>query len=152
MADTAQITTAGQSPEIDYASLHAHIAHSDIVDSLSAPHPAEYISVRCALTEDSAKLQLIDNSIEECRRQLARTHAEMCVLERNRSTVQHRLLIHRARLSPLRILPDELLQEIFKRCLPNDRYIVPKINCAPLVLTQICRRWRVVARATSELW
>ncbi|KAF9222647.1 hypothetical protein BS17DRAFT_708031, partial [Gyrodon lividus] len=119
---------------------------------MSAPRQAEYLSAHYALAQDSAKLRLIDDSIEECRKRIARAHADMCLLERKRHATQRLVSIHRARLSPLRILPDELLQEIFKRCLPENRYVVPNICSAPLVLAQVCRRWRVVAQGTSELW
>ncbi|KAF8840025.1 hypothetical protein BDN67DRAFT_904380, partial [Paxillus ammoniavirescens] len=119
---------------------------------MSAPRQAEYLSAQHALARDSAKLQLLNDGIEECRQRIARAHADMCILERQHNATQRLVSIHRARLSPLRILPDELLQEIFKRCLPDTRYIVPNIYSAPLVLTRVCRRWRVVAHGTSELW
>ncbi|KIJ18999.1 hypothetical protein PAXINDRAFT_128263, partial [Paxillus involutus ATCC 200175] len=127
-------------------------ADTYIVDSMSVPRQAEYLSAQHALAQDSAKLQLFNDGIEECRKRIARAHADMCILERQRNAMQRLVSIHRARLSSLRILPDELLQEIFKRCLPDTHYIVPNIRSAPLVLTQVCRRWRVVAQGTSELW
>lgn len=123
-----------------------------MVDSMFPPHPAEYISAHHALTQDCATLQLIDEDIEECRMRIARAHAQMRLLERRRNTVQHRVSIHRARLSPLRTVPDQVLQEIFQHCLPDTPYIVPNTRYAPLVLTHVCRRWRAVAHGTSELW
>ncbi|KIK80419.1 hypothetical protein PAXRUDRAFT_238530 [Paxillus rubicundulus Ve08.2h10] len=127
-------------------------ADAYIVNSMSPPREAEYLSAQHALAQDNAKLQLLNDGIEECQQRIARAHADMCILERQRNATQHLMSIHRARLSPLRILPDELLQEIFKRCLPDTHYVVPNIRSAPLVLTQVCRRWRVVAQGTSELW
>ncbi|KAF7311363.1 F-box domain-containing protein [Mycena kentingensis (nom. inval.)] len=54
-------------------------------------------------------------------------------------------------------LPDELLQLIFAWCLPSQDfapYLIarPLSTTAPLLLTQICVRWRNVAVATPELW
>lgn len=126
--------------------------HTDMVDSMSPPHPAEYISAQHALAQDCATLRLIDEDIEACRARIARAYAQICLLERQRDAVQHRVSIHRARLSPLRAVPDQVLQEIFQHCLPDTPYVVPDAHSAPLVLTQVCRRWRAVAQGTSELW
>ncbi|KAF8557950.1 hypothetical protein OG21DRAFT_1405982, partial [Imleria badia] len=119
---------------------------------MSSPHAAEYIWAQQALSRDCATLQLIGEDIEECRMRIARAHAELLLLERQRDAVRRRASIHRARLSPLRAIPDQILQEIFQHCLPDTPYIVPDARSAPLVLTHVCRRWRVVAQGTSELW
>lgn len=125
---------------------------TEMVDSMSPPHAAEYVSAQHALAQDCATLQLIDEDIEECRMRIARAHAQMRLLERQRDAVQRRLSIHRARLSPVRAVPDQVLQEIFQHCLPDDPYAVPNTRSAPLVLTHVCRRWRAVVQSTSELW
>lgn len=125
---------------------------ANMVDSMSPPHTAEYISAQYALAQDCAALQRINEDIEECRMRLARAHDQMLLLERRRNVAQHRVSIHRARLSPLRTVPDHVLQEIFQCCLPDTAYIVPNTRAAPLVLTHVCRRWRIVAHGTSELW
>lgn len=125
---------------------------TDIVDSMSPPHAAEYISAQHALAQDYAILRLIDEGIEDCRMRIARTHGQMHLLERRRDAVQRRVSIQRARLSPARAVPDQVLQEIFQHCLPDDLYVVPHTRSAPLVLTHVCRRWRAVAQGTSELW
>ena len=125
---------------------------TDMVDSMSPPHAAEYISAQHALALDCATLQRIDNDMDACRTRIARAHAEMHFLERQRSAVQQRVAVHRARLSPLRTVPDQVLQEIFQHCLPDTPYVVPSARAAPLVLTHVCRRWRAVAHGSSELW
>ena len=125
---------------------------TDIVDSLSPPHTVEYISAQHALAQDCAALQLIDKDIEACQLRIAQAQTQIRLLERQRSAIEHRVSIHRARLSPLRTIPDQILQEIFQRCLPNTPYVVPSARSAPLVLTHVCRRWRAVAHGTSELW
>ncbi|KAG9316454.1 hypothetical protein JVU11DRAFT_2488 [Chiua virens] len=123
-----------------------------MVDSMSPPHVAEYVSAQNALSQDCATLQSIDEDIEECQRHIARAHAEMRLLERRRDAVQRRVSIHRARLSPLRTVPDQVLQEIFQYCLPDTPYVVPNARTAPLILTHVCRRWRSVMHGSSEFW
>ncbi|KAH0827597.1 hypothetical protein J3R83DRAFT_4322 [Lanmaoa asiatica] len=106
-----------------------------MVDSMSPPHAAEHMSAQHELAQDCATLQLIDEDIEECRMRIARAHAQMRSLELR-----------------LRAVPDQVLQEIFQHCLPDNPYIEPDARSAPLVLTHVCRRWRAVVQGTSELW
>ncbi|KAJ7482214.1 hypothetical protein B0H11DRAFT_2193314 [Mycena galericulata] len=49
----------------------------------------------------------------------------------------------------------ELMSEIFFQCLPSLRsaqYNYPSPHHAPLLLTRVCRRWRLVAISTPRLW
>ncbi|KAJ6531575.1 hypothetical protein DFH09DRAFT_1370404 [Mycena vulgaris] len=48
--------------------------------------------------------------------------------------------------------PPEILGEIFLHCLPDEEFITPDTDAAPLVLCEICRQWREVALTTPELW
>ncbi|PPQ73890.1 hypothetical protein CVT24_011949 [Panaeolus cyanescens] len=60
---------------------------------------------------------------------------------------------HGAVLSPVRMLPPEILHHIFLYCLS---YPVSLRNCKwrnkPYAVSQVCRRWRSVALATPKLW
>ncbi|KAK7046265.1 F-box domain-containing protein, partial [Favolaschia claudopus] len=49
-------------------------------------------------------------------------------------------------------LPFELISKIFIHCLPRYGRVRPDPQLAPLLLLQICRRWRAVALATPWLW
>ncbi|KAJ6496233.1 hypothetical protein C8R45DRAFT_1094486 [Mycena sanguinolenta] len=79
----------------------------------------------------------------------------------NRSTLHKSALVERrneiqARLAavvyPVLSLPTEITSHIFVECLPNDTGFSPSKACAPLLLMQVCRRWREIAVSTSELW
>lgn len=48
--------------------------------------------------------------------------------------------------------PTEILSEVFLYCLPQDEYLCPTPQVAPLLLTTICRRWREVAVGLPSLW
>ncbi|KAJ8585943.1 hypothetical protein M405DRAFT_719405, partial [Rhizopogon salebrosus TDB-379] len=78
--------------------------------------------------------------------------ADIEVQQEKRRAVQSRIFISTAHISPMRFLPTDILQRIFKACLPDHRYVTPDIQSSPLLLLQICRRWRDVAETTSELW
>ncbi|KAJ7154228.1 hypothetical protein C8R46DRAFT_1227834 [Mycena filopes] len=49
-------------------------------------------------------------------------------------------------------LPLETLAEIFLHSLPYDEFIIADLSSAPLVLCQVCQRWREVALSTPRLW
>ncbi|KAJ6491815.1 hypothetical protein C8R47DRAFT_1319567 [Mycena vitilis] len=55
------------------------------------------------------------------------------------------------RLAQLTV-PVELLELIFRLCLPQSHYIVPNPLQAPLLLCQICSSWRKVAILNPHLW
>ncbi|KAK6988068.1 hypothetical protein R3P38DRAFT_3374311 [Favolaschia claudopus] len=49
-------------------------------------------------------------------------------------------------------LPFELYSKIFMHSLPANGVARPNPHESPLLLLQICRRWRTIALATSKLW
>lgn len=59
---------------------------------------------------------------------------------------------HRALITPMRRIPQELLQEIFIRCLPAHHNAVMSCREAPLLLGRVCGQWRRVSRSTPRLW
>ncbi|KAF8879316.1 hypothetical protein CPB84DRAFT_1622766, partial [Gymnopilus junonius] len=80
--------------------------------------------------------------------------------KRKRAYIHDILRQHEAVLHPLRALQPEILSKIFLYCLPysywspcwEDAPNRPKPSEAPLLLSQICRRWRTVALHTPQLW
>ncbi|KAJ7656052.1 hypothetical protein DFH06DRAFT_1473774 [Mycena polygramma] len=62
----------------------------------------------------------------------------------------------RSALSAMRSLPAEILGQIFIVCrdesLDEREYETTNPNSAPMVLTHVCSRWRMVALSTPRLW
>ncbi|KAJ2914434.1 hypothetical protein MD484_g5963, partial [Candolleomyces efflorescens] len=55
--------------------------------------------------------------------------------------------------APIEHLPEDVLCEIFSRCLPSPlRRITLSPKNAPVVLTHVCQRWRRTAIAFPKLW
>ncbi|KAG1747974.1 uncharacterized protein EDB91DRAFT_52462 [Suillus paluster] len=54
--------------------------------------------------------------------------------------------------SPLWRLPTEVLSQVFDQCIPNVDCLYPSRLEAPMLLTEICRRWREVAVGLPSLW
>ncbi|KAF8211064.1 hypothetical protein K438DRAFT_1449849, partial [Mycena galopus ATCC 62051] len=48
-------------------------------------------------------------------------------------------------------LPTELTSEIFINCLSSGR-VVPRARTPPLLLAQVCSKWRAIAFSVPELW
>ncbi|KAJ2919834.1 hypothetical protein MD484_g604, partial [Candolleomyces efflorescens] len=59
---------------------------------------------------------------------------------------------HRAIISLIRRLPDDILREIFVYCLPPNRTAGMCATEPPLLLAHVCERWRRVAMSTPRLW
>ncbi|KAJ7133613.1 hypothetical protein C8R44DRAFT_772740 [Mycena epipterygia] len=122
---------------------------ADKVYTNYVPSDAEIDEIRTLLAEPLDELARLDCKIREIQ-------AVLHYLK-----IKHRLLKdgidnHKALISPMRRLPQEILQEIFLACLPNDRNAsfgpVDAPRDAPLLLSVICRYWRMVAHAMPRLW
>ncbi|KAG7089361.1 hypothetical protein E1B28_011051 [Marasmius oreades] len=73
-------------------------------------------------------------------------------LETEQDDILDRIAHYNAILSPIRLLPAEIISEIFFHCLPDQLFIRPSPCEAPLLLTQVCRNWRETAFSTPRLW
>ncbi|KAJ7609814.1 hypothetical protein FB45DRAFT_1010103 [Roridomyces roridus] len=69
------------------------------------------------------------------------------------------VIVHRAAIQaeetrhyPLETIPDDIVREIFLHSLPAHGSIQPSRYSVPLVLAQICTRWREVLLGTVQLW
>ncbi|KAH7887184.1 hypothetical protein F5I97DRAFT_1115314 [Phlebopus sp. FC_14] len=72
-------------------------------------------------------------------------------LRERQSRVEESRQFHRGFTSAVRRLPPEILADIFCHCMP-ERPCTPCGTAIPLVLTQVCQRWRSIATATPQLW
>ncbi|KAG0708328.1 hypothetical protein DFH29DRAFT_822132 [Suillus ampliporus] len=122
------------------------------MNSACSPLEMEINEARIALQRDGEEILNIESMLNSLQAEIDAIHVRMSLQQEKRRDVQTRILANRALVSPVRFLPTEILQHIFKFCLPDDRYIIPHIQSAPLLLCQICHRWRVIAQATPELW
>ncbi|KAJ7592784.1 hypothetical protein C8J56DRAFT_482789 [Mycena floridula] len=92
--------------------------------------------------------QLLDTSNDEISRLTAAI--DKLVLERGK--LQSNVVAYKAVLAPIRLLPAEMLREIFVNCLPSNKPAAIAITEAPLLLGRICRSWREIALSTPGLW
>ncbi|KAG1848496.1 hypothetical protein DFJ58DRAFT_465771 [Suillus subalutaceus] len=91
-----------------------------------------------AIGEDFG-LEIVSNSVS-CR--------QLQLVEDKADIVQS----HTSLPSLISRLPTEILSEIFLYCLPEDEHLVNASKQAPMLLTNICRRWREIAVGMPRLW
>ncbi|KAJ7605416.1 hypothetical protein FB45DRAFT_1069376 [Roridomyces roridus] len=99
----------------------------------------------------SLQIDTISAAIGKAETHLVRVKEAIAILTAQGNELEVFLQNHRAVMSPLRRLPNEMLSEIFLRCMDFDAPFDPVRNEA-WVLARVCRRWRSVASTTSHLW
>ncbi|KZP34242.1 hypothetical protein FIBSPDRAFT_2543 [Athelia psychrophila] len=96
-------------------------------------------------------VELIRGDINALEVEISRAQEHLVFLFDTHAALQNQAEAQLSILSPFRHLPDELLSEIFKWCLPTNITTVWRTH-APMLVQSICKRWRDVARATPILW
>ncbi|KAG1874350.1 hypothetical protein F4604DRAFT_2009713 [Suillus subluteus] len=91
---------------------------------------------------DISGLETVMNGIQNFHQQL---------VERKEKIIQS-MTVHKELEPAIWRLPTEVLSQIFHCCLPEDQYLSPAPNLAPMLLTRICRPWRDVAVDMPSLW
>ncbi|KAF8201165.1 hypothetical protein K438DRAFT_1821502 [Mycena galopus ATCC 62051] len=109
------------------------------------PSDSEILLIRALLVDPADELARIDTRIEELEVALKQ-------LKEQRASLKGPIHAHRALISPMRRVPDDVLVEIFLSCLPSEHNSLIDFAEAPLVLGRICRHWRSVAYSTPRLW
>ncbi|KAF9009953.1 hypothetical protein BDQ17DRAFT_1347208 [Cyathus striatus] len=114
-------------------------------DTNYVPSIEETIRIKNILVGAEQEISEIDTGIDHLQRQLD-------LLQEKRSRIHDLAEKHRTLISPARRLSQDIIQEIFLACLPEDRN--PYINNAeaPMLLTRICSSWRNIAHCTLRLW
>ncbi|KAJ6473249.1 hypothetical protein C8R45DRAFT_1103812 [Mycena sanguinolenta] len=104
----------------------------------------------CILAESSTM-----ESNQHLRDRLEDINAQIALLQDERETIKERL---QSIKYPVLRLPFEVASEIFIQCLPNlgDAHPIFRFSPVeipiPVLLTQVCRTWRVIALKTPKIW
>ncbi|KAJ6493266.1 hypothetical protein C8R45DRAFT_989253 [Mycena sanguinolenta] len=84
--------------------------------------------------------------------EIARLQSLLNEAMHQRDELQGFINVHTALVSPVRRLPDDIMQEIFLAARPSDRNPAMTSDEAPLLLCRICKSWRTIALTTPSLW
>ncbi|KAG2341160.1 hypothetical protein BDR05DRAFT_833945, partial [Suillus weaverae] len=95
-----------------------------------------------AVLREISGLKTVMNGIKKIHQQLAG----------QKEKIIQSMTFHKGLESALWRLPTEALSQIFHRCLPEDEYLTPTSNLAPMLLTRICRPWRNIVVDMPSLW
>ncbi|KAJ7080517.1 hypothetical protein C8R44DRAFT_555871, partial [Mycena epipterygia] len=102
------------------------------------PTDSEISAIRHFLVEPAAELTRLDDQIDE--------------LLVKRASLKAAIDAHRALMSPIKRIPQDVLLEIFFSCLPTAHNAVIDPHEASLLLGNICKHWRSVAYSTPRIW
>ncbi|KAJ7062758.1 hypothetical protein C8F01DRAFT_1135143 [Mycena amicta] len=109
------------------------------------PSDAESAHIRDFLAVATPQLQALEAEVSRLR--------ELLTAATKQRDLQKELIeAHRALLSPVRRLPEDILRTIFVSTLPVDRDTAMCADEGPLLLAQICKFWRHVSLTTPRLW
>src|SRR5882762_1337856 len=94
----------------------------------------------------------IEQIVLEYNKDIARIDKQIDDLQHCRAELIAARQAHKALISPIQRTPPELWAKIFILCLPLDEFVEINALEAPLLLMQICGRWRGIASSTPRLW
>ncbi|KAF7346531.1 Hexose carrier protein [Mycena sanguinolenta] len=109
------------------------------------PSSSEILLIRSLLVDPLEEIARIDAQIEEMELALAK-------LKEKRALLVGPIDAHRALISPIRLIPQDILLEIFLACLPSEHNALIDPAEAPFLLGRICRHWRSVVYSAPMLW
>ena len=120
--------------------------HNLLGTTYQIPSPTQAVEIR-------RTVQITEKSISAVDEEIARLEETLFDLQSKRREMMEYTKAHKALIAPARTLPTELLAEIFTLCLSenwHDRRF--DVRQAPLLLSNICKRWREIALSTPFLW
>ncbi|KAF7291405.1 F-box domain-containing protein [Mycena indigotica] len=116
-----------------------------MLNTNTVPSDAECDAIHAFLASHTTKLAELDAETARLRNLL-----NTVVLERNH--LQDFVDAHKALVSPMRRVPEDILRLVFLKTLPEDRGAAMHPSEGPLLLSRVCRYWRDLALATPQLW
>jgi hypothetical protein len=118
--------------------------YANVLGTNYAPTEAELYDIRSLCSRKLDEIYVLDKDIDVIQKTLDN------LLDR-RQKLQGFVDTHQALISPIRRLFPELLQLIFKFCLPANNSPMHSKE-APMLLGRICSGWRALAYSTPDIW
>ncbi|KAK6996923.1 hypothetical protein R3P38DRAFT_3068506 [Favolaschia claudopus] len=109
------------------------------------PLDDEVLEIRSLIAEPTRQLLVLDEEISQLQKSIEK-------LTDKRKTLSGYIEEHKALISPIRRIPQDVLSEIFFACLPTHRNCVMTTSEAPLLLGRVCSSWRTLSLSTPRLW
>ncbi|KAJ7117226.1 hypothetical protein C8R43DRAFT_1242173 [Mycena crocata] len=108
--------------------------------------------LRAGYIPPQSEAESIQKDLISLQEEYGRLDALIRDLSAQRDLVEEAMQWKQVLISPIRRLPDDIMQEIFLACLYTHRNAAMSAYEAPLLLCRVCSVWRVLALATPRLW
>jgi hypothetical protein len=118
--------------------------YSNVLGTNYAPTEVELADIRSLCSRKLDEIRDIDQQIDTVQKTLDE-------LQGRRRKLQDFVDSHQALMSPIKRLFPEILQLIFKFCLPSTNTPMHSQE-APMLLGRICSGWRALAYSTPDIW
>ncbi|THU82937.1 hypothetical protein K435DRAFT_608327, partial [Dendrothele bispora CBS 962.96] len=92
-----------------------------------------------------------ERDLQRCDEEIRKLRAKLDSLQNERNEGYRQICRYRSLLAPIRRLCPELLSRIFRFACPKT-IVTDEIDCPVVRVSQVCARWRELARSTSTLW
>ncbi|KAJ7753493.1 hypothetical protein B0H16DRAFT_1834570 [Mycena metata] len=115
------------------------------------PSPYPHLLSTTAGPSSDAEAAVLLAAVERAGEEISRLDEALERLHHRQKELDAFAKTHRAVLSVLRRVPDEILLEIFQHLLTPTREL-DSSSTAPWVVGRVCRRWRIVALTSPRLW
>ncbi|KAG2057484.1 hypothetical protein BDR06DRAFT_878190, partial [Suillus hirtellus] len=126
--------------------------YSGSTDNQWAFESGAHQSIRAIIAEREQQLHAVSQEISGLKTVVDIFNNLHEQLVEKKDKIKQSMELHKGFVSPLWNLPNEILSKIFVHCLPEDEHLSLAQNEAPMLLTRVCKKWRGVAVATSDLW
>lgn len=118
---------------------------SSLIGTNYAATDNDIVRISAVISESAAQLASLKNEMDL-------VQCKYSDLQERSTILQQKINDYQALMAPIRRLPTDILQEVFLQCLPQTHNaIISSSNC-PVLLGQICSRWRDVVLNTAALW
>ncbi|KAF7299745.1 hypothetical protein HMN09_00980400 [Mycena chlorophos] len=109
------------------------------------PCDEELEQLRAYIREPLCRLAALED-------RMAALRAQLDLLTSQRDALKATIDEHKALLSPMRRVPEDILREVFEYCLAAEPVVLIDARRAPMLLTHVCAHWRHLAHAMPSLW
>ncbi|CAA7263137.1 unnamed protein product [Cyclocybe aegerita] len=117
----------------------------DVLHTNHIPSASEIVQINEHIRAPKQRLTEVDAE---------RTHllTVLRTLSKEKTALERYILPHAVLISPIRLVPDDVLREIFLHCLAHPYASTMDAHRPPLLLGRVCSRWRTLLYATSAMW
>ncbi|KAJ7590103.1 hypothetical protein C8J56DRAFT_588843 [Mycena floridula] len=129
------------------------------LDDVPVPLTREFPESRTNNARNPADIAIIQADVDVREAEILALDAQIDLLDRTsqalksrRAAAQEAMLRNKGLLHPIRLLPVEMLREIFRHCTANGHGENYDDLKSPQNLLAVCQRWRDISTSVPELW